>query len=236
MKQAKRKLLLATGLVTAVGGCATWLIFQYPYVIENPVWLWHKPAAATVVESLPSARNIDYKPLRSHLQAKRWEKADQETARVIGKITAPTLDYLPFLRAADVRQLPCTDLYTIDRLWSTYSNGRFGFKAQQQVVEGDRHLPTPAEFQQQCFDNCQNAVNRSSRCVESCLAQRILLQVDRIPNALGRGTKAWKPGKTGTLPPPGYYPSIGVKLKSTFSNFHPYIYQEFADRSTKCGL
>ncbi|GAB4365399.1 MAG: hypothetical protein Kow00121_01870 [Elainellaceae cyanobacterium] len=43
------------------------------------------------------------------------------------------------LTVRDIEHFPCADLQTIDRLWGQYSNGRFGFSAQQQVwrqVEG----------------------------------------------------------------------------------------------------
>ena len=38
-----------------------------------------------------------------------------------------------YLEVEDIKQFPCTDLKTIDRLWVNYSNGKFGFSVQKQM-------------------------------------------------------------------------------------------------------
>jgi hypothetical protein len=87
---------------------------------------------------LRSAVGIDYSRLRDLLAAKQWQDADQETKVVMlglaGRVAA---GWLP---VESLDALPAADLQTIDRLWMTYSNGRFGFTAQKQIfdsVSGD---------------------------------------------------------------------------------------------------
>ena len=91
--------------------------------------------------SIQSALGIDYGRLRQLLWSQLWREADEETENVILKALRQNME--PLDRDAILR-LPCLDLLTIDNLWSHYSQGRFGFKAQQQVyLQVDRR---PADF------------------------------------------------------------------------------------------
>lgn len=91
--------------------------------------------------SIQSALGIDYGRLRQLLWSQRWREADEETENVILKALRHNME--PLDRDA-ILQLPCVDLTTIDRLWIRYSNGRFGFKAQEQVyLQVDRR---PVDF------------------------------------------------------------------------------------------
>jgi hypothetical protein len=91
--------------------------------------------------SIQSALGIDYGRLRQLLWSQRWREADEETENVILKALRHNME--PLDRDA-ILQLPCVDLTTLDRLWSRYSNGRFGFKAQEQVyLQMDRR---PVDF------------------------------------------------------------------------------------------
>lgn len=38
-----------------------------------------------------------------------------------------------WLRVEDIKQFPCIDLHTINRLWVWYSSGRFGFSIQKRI-------------------------------------------------------------------------------------------------------
>lgn len=91
--------------------------------------------------SIQSALGIDYGRLRQLLWAQLWREADEETENVILKALHHNME--PLDRDA-ILQLPCVDLLTIDHLWSRYSRGRFGFRAQQQVyLQVDRR---PMDF------------------------------------------------------------------------------------------
>lgn len=231
--QFNRTWLLVLGCAIATGVGAWWVSTQHAYLLENPSWLFGKPSDETFVQTLPSWEDLDYRPLRSQLQAQAWEQADTETTRAIISLLRQKLQEMPLSRTQGIAALPCTDLYTLDRLWRKYSNGQFGFSVQRQIIEADKQLPSPKALQDRCMKQCQNP-----NCVQGCLAKRIRLEVTRIPERMGRGFISWKPDQSGkpTQPPAGYYPSIGIYWKSTFSNSHPYTYQAFARRSAQCKL
>jgi hypothetical protein len=74
-----------------------------------------------------------FKRLQELLAAGDWRQADRETIQVILSVTeAPNLESIS---PNDVRQFPCNELYVIDRLWTNYSQGRFGFSVQVQLYQ-----------------------------------------------------------------------------------------------------
>jgi hypothetical protein len=71
--------------------------------------------------------------LQKLLAAGDWRQADRETIQVILSVTeAPDLESIS---PNDVRQFPCHELHVIDRLWTNYSQGRFGFSVQAQLYQ-----------------------------------------------------------------------------------------------------
>lgn len=104
------------------------------------------PADAVAIEAavrdelyggVASAVGVDYTRLRDLLHQQDWAAADLETEAAILK--ALNVDMQP-VTAATVQRLPAVDLATIDGLWSRYSKGRFGFKAQQQVYRSQQQI------------------------------------------------------------------------------------------------
>lgn len=87
--------------------------------------------------SVESAAGVDYNRLRSLLHQQAWQDADMETEAVILK--ALDRDLQP-ATAATVQRLSAVDVATIDGLWRRYSNGHFGFKAQQQVYRAQQQI------------------------------------------------------------------------------------------------
>ena len=74
-----------------------------------------------------------FRRLQELLAAGDWRQADRETIQVILSVTkAPDLESIS---PNDVRQFPCNELYVIDRLWTNYSQGRFGFSVQAQLYQ-----------------------------------------------------------------------------------------------------
>jgi hypothetical protein len=69
-------------------------------------------------DGLWSEKGIDYFPLRDSLRAREWESADQETYKVM--IHALNKQMGEWFTADDLLNFPCTDLLTIDRLWTKY--------------------------------------------------------------------------------------------------------------------
>jgi hypothetical protein len=71
--------------------------------------------------------------LQELLAAGDWREADRETIQVILSVTeAPDLESIS---PNDVRQFSCNELHVIDRLWTNYSQGRFGFSVQVQLYQ-----------------------------------------------------------------------------------------------------
>lgn len=90
---------------------------------------------------LVSEKGIDYARLRDLLKAEQWREADQETAKKMCEVMGRQQEGC--LRVKDIRQFPCADLRTIDRLWLKYSGGKFGFSVQKRIwEEGD----SPTEY------------------------------------------------------------------------------------------
>lgn len=83
------------------------------------------------IEELASEKGIDYSRLQGLLAAQDWVTADRETAALMLRITDQ--EARGWLDEADLHQFPCTDLLTLDRLWSAYSQGKFGFRVQQHL-------------------------------------------------------------------------------------------------------
>jgi hypothetical protein len=73
---------------------------------------------------LYSDRGIDYSQLRDLLAAKQFEEANNLTILHIWSATKGSSFY---------DSIPYLDLVTIDRLWSQFSEGRFGFGVQVQL-------------------------------------------------------------------------------------------------------
>ena len=82
--------------------------------------------------SLDSDVGADYSRLRQLLYDREWQQADEETEQII--LAHVSKDMQP-LQPERLIALPCTDLRTIDDLWSRYSDGSFGFSAQWQIYD-----------------------------------------------------------------------------------------------------
>nr|WP_256973258.1 serine/threonine-protein kinase [Nostoc sp. T09] len=95
---------------------------------------YQSAAQAILVLNAPnliSAKGINYKILQELLVSGKWREADQETWKVMLKISHREKEQ--YLRVEDIKSFPCQDLLTIDGLWLLYSNGRFGFSVQKQI-------------------------------------------------------------------------------------------------------
>ncbi|MEY2977766.1 MAG: hypothetical protein RLZZ435_1905 [Cyanobacteriota bacterium] len=236
-KISKLRLRTGVGLILATFLILFWLVPSNPFLFENPSWLFSRPSDEIILKSLPSKKNIDYRPLRSLLQTQQWEKADRETqekiAQLLGSFSSvPELNPLLrfwFPKPTYISKIPCTDLLTIDLLWTTFSEGRFGINVQRQIVENDSRLSSPEEIKQICLRQCPQEIPNTiekGRCKMSCESQRIEAQFERIPAAMGRGHS------TVVNPlPAGYYPSpIEVR------NHEADAYRELAQRANRCHV
>ncbi|MEM6835350.1 MAG: GUN4 domain-containing protein [Cyanobacteria bacterium P01_C01_bin.120] len=82
--------------------------------------------AGTLVE-------IDYQRLQDTLQAGDWYGANLETIAILMQLSGRYDYFYPYIETDDIVALPCTDLQTIDALWSRHSEGRYGLTAQQEI-------------------------------------------------------------------------------------------------------
>ncbi|MBD2732164.1 GUN4 domain-containing protein [Nostoc sp. FACHB-892] len=82
---------------------------------------------------LLSESNIDYTRLHELLVASDWQLADEETAMLMLK--AAGREKQGWLDTESISKFPCTDLCTIDQLWTKYSNKQFGFSVQKRIYE-----------------------------------------------------------------------------------------------------
>jgi predicted NACHT family NTPase len=75
-----------------------------------------------------------YQQLEEYLENQQWYEADQETWKLILKVT--NREEEGWVRVEDVKNFPCEDLLTLDRLWVEYSKKHgfeFGFSVQKQI-------------------------------------------------------------------------------------------------------
>lgn len=85
-----------------------------------------------------------YGQLANYLAAGLWQAADQETLNVMLQVAGQ--EQHGYLNADSIRQFPCPDLRAIDQLWVQFSQGKFGFSVQKQILlevggrlEGENH-------------------------------------------------------------------------------------------------
>jgi hypothetical protein len=80
---------------------------------------------------LPSDVGVDYSRLRDLLAAGQWREAEGETKKVM--LEAAGRQQEGMLDRESSEKFPIGDLHTIDQLWVTFSQGRFGFSVQKKI-------------------------------------------------------------------------------------------------------
>jgi len=86
------------------------------------------------IQSFPliSEAGIDYRSLQYILASQKLKKADEKTRKLVLQAANRSDNWL---RNEDIQSLGCEDLFIIDRLWTIYSQGRFGFSVQKRIWE-----------------------------------------------------------------------------------------------------
>ncbi|MDJ0900119.1 MAG: GUN4 domain-containing protein [Xenococcus sp. MO_188.B8] len=78
-------------------------------------------------------QNLRYQKLQEYLQNRQWKEADKETYRLmiqtLGKEEGQWLD------SEDLENFPCEELRTINQLWLSNSDQKFGFSVQKEIYE-----------------------------------------------------------------------------------------------------
>jgi eukaryotic-like serine/threonine-protein kinase len=114
-----------------------------PQTIDEWLLLLDTQTEAIAISPLPtpsqpapqwsSAVGIDYTRLHDLLEQHQWQDADRETDAIILQVC--DRQGQGKLGIEDIREFPCRDLRTIDKLWVKYSGGRFGFSIQRRLWE-----------------------------------------------------------------------------------------------------
>ncbi len=79
-------------------------------------------------------KNSLYQQLEEYLENQQWYEADQETWKLMLKVT--NREEEGYLELENIKNFPCEDLLTLDRLWVEYSKKHgfeFGFSVQKQI-------------------------------------------------------------------------------------------------------
>ena len=82
-----------------------------------------------------SENNINYDELQLKLLEQKFEDADRLTSSYLRKLAGKLAETRGYVFYSEVDNMSGTDLQTIDRLWSIYSNGKFGFSIQAKILK-----------------------------------------------------------------------------------------------------
>jgi len=84
------------------------------------------------------ASGMDYRNLQQLLSAQNWQDADKETYAIMLKISER--ENVCWLDDGDIRKFPRYDLHIINQLWVKYSDGKFGFSIQKQILQNHKQF------------------------------------------------------------------------------------------------
>jgi hypothetical protein len=102
-----------------------------PQLLKNEFSRKANSQSQKKVEFKLHSQRVNYTQLHNLLAAQRWLEADQETIKVMLKATGKSGS----LSSGDLKDIPCEDLYIIDRLWKEHSQERFGFSSQARIYQ-----------------------------------------------------------------------------------------------------
>ena len=83
-----------------------------------------------------SSAGIDYSELQSFLLNENFEEADRRTSAILRELAGPAALRRGYVYFSEVQPMAGLDLVSLDRLWTVYSQGRFGFSTQARLLQG----------------------------------------------------------------------------------------------------
>ena len=105
---------------------------------------WLEKQDVVPSETFQRLQNLCYAQLEHYMTADDWRAADQYTYRLMIQVLGKR--WGDYFSAQELITFPCDDLLRIDRLWTTHSQGRFGFSVQKDiyikcggVLDGEYH-------------------------------------------------------------------------------------------------
>ncbi len=90
-------------------------------------------AMNTSIVPLNSERNIDYRPLQQLLAQQDFQAADRMTLQLLCELAGEAAVQRKWLYFTEIENFSTEDLQTINNLWLTYSEGKFGFSVQREI-------------------------------------------------------------------------------------------------------
>ena len=82
-----------------------------------------------------SDEQINYDELQLKLLEQKFEDADRLTSSYLRKLAGKLAENRGYVFYSEVNSMSAADLQTIDRLWTIYSNGKFGFSIQAKILK-----------------------------------------------------------------------------------------------------
>ncbi len=79
--------------------------------------------------------DINYEELQMMLVEQKFEEADRLTSSFLRKLAGKLAEKRGYVFYSEVKNMSGIDLQTIDRLWTIYSTGRFGFSIQAKILK-----------------------------------------------------------------------------------------------------
>lgn len=185
------------------------------------------------IDDLSSDRGVSYKGLSDFLVMQQWEKANHETIdRMLEAIGESTGGELSMKNLVD---FPLIDLNTIDKLWTKYSNGRFGFSIQysiyQECLKEAKRMVPPDETRMRYDEDYFRTQMRFYGATPDGWAQDFLAErVGWLINSGGQyGWLTYSEFKFSDFAPKGHLPILGShsrwdgKFKPIVSGYLPFL-------------
>ncbi|BEV36355.1 GUN4 domain-containing protein [Synechococcus sp. M16CYN] len=85
--------------------------------------------------TVESAIGLDFAPLQRHLLHQDFEAADRLTSDILRQLAGEAAVQRGYVYFSEVSFMQGIDLVSVDRLWTVYSQGRFGFTAQARLLK-----------------------------------------------------------------------------------------------------
>ena len=79
--------------------------------------------------------DINYAELQLMLLDQKFEEADRLTSSYLRKLAGKLAEKRGYVFYSEVKNISVKDLQTIDRLWTIYSTGKFGFSIQAKILK-----------------------------------------------------------------------------------------------------
>lgn len=157
---------------------------------------------------------LDYSDLEASLHVQDWETANDITSDMMREMA--DVDWIN-KDPLQLHRIPCADLHEINRLWTTYSNGQYGFEVQRDIF-----LEVKATVQ----DHPQSDRFR-------------LVELEQMTAFAGR-VGHQLPNNTSDSTKPGYYPSFSVLMDSgeisMVDGVRPFSTPEMVERLNWCRI